>query len=396
MSHPPITTDTDGTRGPLSGIVVVDLSRVLAGPYCTMFLADLGATVIKIESPKGDDTRQWKPPAVDGKSTYFLSINRNKHSIALDLSKEEDLETAYALIDRADVLVENFKPGGLKKFGLDASQTAKRWPDLIHASITGFGKKGGEKLPGYDLLAQALSGFMHVTGEAEGHPQRAGFALFDVFTGLHAAVGVLAALYERGISGTGQSVEVNLLSSALSAMANQSAAYTAGGHEPMRMGNDHPSLFPYGPFKAADGNIVVCCGNDNQFRVFMDAIGATEVAEEDRYATMERRNANRDPLRTTIEQQLAAHTVSEWFDTLGAAGVCCAPILTVGGGVDYATKLGLDPVWDSGQPGDYPTVANPITLSATPALMRKPAPELDADAHAVKQWIRETNPRKDS
>lgn len=383
-------TELEEARGPLSGVVVADFSRVLAGPYCTMLLADLGATVIKIESPRGDDTRQWMPPSIDGQSTYFLSINRNKRSIALDLKNDEDLRTAYAIVDRADVLVENFKPGGLVRFGLDRSQTAERWPDLIHASITGFGTKGGATLPGYDLLVQALSGFMHVTGDADGHPQRGGFALFDIFTGLHAAVGILAALQERSATGTAQSVEVNLLSSALSAMVNQTVAFTAGGHEPYRMGNEHPSLFPYGPFAAGDGKIVICCGNNDQFAALMTAIGLPELITDGRFDSVERRNQNRAPLRTAIEKRLSGRTVDEWLDVLSAAGVCCAPILTVGGGVRYAEALGLNPIWVADDDDQYPTVANPITLSRTPAACRTAPPALNADAEYVRRWLGET------
>ena len=402
MNHSPTpaagnsANETGQARGPLSGIVVADFSRVLAGPYCTMFLADLGATVIKVESPKGDDTRLWMPPSIDGISSYYLSVNRNKQSIVLDLSKEEDLATAYEIVDRADVFVENFKPGGLKKFGLDKSQTAERWPDLVHASITGFGTKGGEKLPGYDLLAQATSGFMHVTGDPDGNPQRAGFALFDVFTGLHAAIGILAALHERSNSGKGQLVEVNLLSSALSAMVNQTAAFTAAGHEPQRMGNEHPSLFPYGPFAASDGDIIICCGNDNQFAAMSKAIGAPELLEDERYSSVENRNANRDPLRSAMEEKLSAGTVDEWFARLQDAGIACAPIYTVGGGIQYAEKLGLNPVWGTDDPGAHKTVANPITFSATPASYRTAPPALGADSDAVREWLRNTTPRKDS
>lgn len=397
MNHSSNTADTAGSapHGPLDGIVVADFSRVLAGPYCTMFLADLGATVIKVESPQGDDTRLWMPPSIDGISSYYISVNRNKQSIVLDLSKEEDLATAYDIVDRADVFVENFKPGGLKKFGLDKSQTLERWPGLIHASITGFGTKGGEKLPGYDLLAQATSGFMHVTGDPDGHPQRGGFALFDVYTGLHAAVGILAALHERNTSGRGQVIEVNLLSSALSAMVNQTAAYTAAKHEPQRMGNEHPSLFPYGPFKASDGEIVICCGNDNQFARMVTAIGAPDLLEDERYSSVENRNAHRDPLRSAMEHKLAARTVDEWFEVLREAGIACAPIYTVGGGVEYADKLGLEPIWGSREPGSFATVANPISFSETPAAYRSAPPALGADEDAVRQWLSQTTPRKD-
>src|SRR5699024_2952924 len=253
------------TKGPLSGLVVADLSRVLAGPYCTMLLADMGATVIKVESPGGDDTRAWRPPEHDGVSTYFMSINRNKRAIALDFNDQQDIQTVYDIIGRADVLVENFKPGGLEKFGLDPERVAQRWPELVHATITGFGTTGGASMPGYDLLAQAVSGMMTLTGEPDGEPQRAGVAIFDVMTGLHAALGIMGALRDRSVTGQGQHIGVNLLSSALSGMVNQTVGYAAGGSVPMRMGNDHPSLFPYGPLMASDSNIVICCGNEAQF-----------------------------------------------------------------------------------------------------------------------------------
>ena len=229
----------ESTPGPLSGVVVADFSRVLAGPYCTMLLADMGATVIKVEGPAGDDTRGFKPPSRDGVGTYYLSVNRNKHSIVLDLRDPADLETAYEIIDAADVFIENFKPGGLARFGLDPETVAERWPGLIHTSITGFGTAGGAHLPGYDLLVQGVSGFMSVTGSADGPPQRAGVAMFDVLTGLHAAVAVLGALHERDASGKGQHIHLDLLSSALSSLVNQTTGYAAAGNNPQRLGNDH-------------------------------------------------------------------------------------------------------------------------------------------------------------
>jgi len=215
--------------GPLSDLVIADFSRVLAGPYCTMLLADMGATVIKVESPGGDDTRSWLPPVRNAQSTYYLSINRNKHSIVLDFNDSEDLQLAQQIAARADLMIENFKPGTLKRFGLDYASTAATNPQVVYASISGFGPHEGAALPGYDLLAQAISGMMSLTGSADAEPYRTGVAMFDVMTGLHAAIGLLAALHHRTVSGQGQHVELNLLASALSGLVNQTAAYVIGG-----------------------------------------------------------------------------------------------------------------------------------------------------------------------
>lgn len=376
------------SSGPLAGIVVADFSRVLAGPYATMLLADLGATVIKVESPAGDDTRQWMPPARDGISTYYMSVNRNKHSVTLDLTDADDLETAYQIIDRADVFIENWKPGGLKKFGLDPASVAQRWPQVIHSSITGFGSAGGASMPGYDLLAQALSGMMEITGSPDGPPQRSGVAVFDVMTGMHAAIGILAALQERAGSGKGQHLEVNLLSSALSSLVNQTAGYAAAGNIPTRQGNDHPSLFPYGPFKAKDRELVITCGNDRQFGRLMEQLGHPELADDPRFLTMQDRNTNRETLREIIETQLAHDTAEAWFDKLQAVQVPCAPILGIDGGIEFATEIGLEPVVTAGT-GHHavPTIKHPINFSRTEATYDKAPPALGADSEAVRQWL---------
>src|SRR3712207_6066607 len=245
-------------RGPLAGLLVADFSRVLAGPYATMLLADLGAEVVKVESPAGDDTRSWAPPVRDGVSTYYLGVNRNKRSIALDLTDDDDAAAARELARRADVLVENFKPGGLARFGLDYATVAEGNPGIVYASISGFGSgPEGRKLPGYDLIVQAISGLMSLTGDPDGDPYRAGVAVFDVMAGLHATIGVLSALNLRRETGRGQHVEVNLLSSALSGLVNQTSAYVAGDVVPFRMGNSHPSLFPYEPLPCSDGDLIV-------------------------------------------------------------------------------------------------------------------------------------------
>lgn len=375
--------------GPLDGVVVADFSRVLAGPYATMMLADMGATVIKVESATGDDTRTWLPPVHEGVSTYYLSVNRNKHSIVLDLKTPEDLETANEILARADVFIENFKPGGLKKFGLDADTIATKYPHLVHASITGFGTEGGAELPGYDVLVQATSGLMSVTGNPEGEPQKAGVAIFDVVTGLHAAVGILGALHERKTSGRGQHVAVNLLSSALSGLVNQTSAYVAGGVTPTRMGNDHPSLFPYGPFQAADRAVMIACGNDTQFRRLAETIGAPQLGTDERFVSMSLRNSNRTQLRELIEAQLATSTADEWVEALRGAGIPCSLILTVSEGVEFATGLGLQPAQPTG-PEAVPTVKHPVDYSRSPIRYDKAPPSVGQDEAFVRNWLAET------
>lgn len=386
-------------RRPLDGVVVADFSRVLAGPYATMLLADMGATVIKVESPNGDDTRLWMPPERDGIGTYYLSVNRNKSSIALDLADEDDLRTAYAILDRADVFVENFKPGGLARFGLDAESVRERWPRLIHASITGFGTDGGASMPGYDLLVQGMSGFMHVTGHPDGDPQRAGVAIFDVVTGLHTAIGILAALLERRSSedGLGQHVAMNLLSSALSGLVNQTTSYAAAGNNPQRLGNDHPSLYPYGPFPTADQDLIICVGNNSQFARLVQTLGVPELAADPRFESVLLRNQNRDELRTLLVEALAAGTADHWFERLQAVGVPCAPILDIAQGVRRADDLGLEPVVQVGSPGtrQVPLIRNPVSFSRTPVAYAKAPPHLDEDAADVRAWLEATPARQD-
>ena len=385
-------------RRPLDGIVVADFSRVLAGPYATMLLADMGATVIKVESPNGDDTRLWMPPERDGIGTYYLSVNRNKSSIALDLADEQDLRTAYAILDRADVFVENFKPGGLARFGLDPESVRERWPRLIHASITGFGTAGGASMPGYDLLVQGMSGFMHVTGHPDADPQRAGVAIFDVVTGLHTAVGILAALLERQGSGDGlgQHVALNLLSSALSGLVNQTTGYAAAGDNPQRLGNDHPSLYPYGPFPTADQDLIICVGNDHQFARLVQTLGVPELAADPRFESVLLRNENRDELRVLMVEALAAGTADHWFERLQAVGVPCAPILDIAQGVQRADDLGLEPVVPVGAPGtrQVPLIRNPVSFSRTPVAYPKAPPHLDEDAADVRAWLDATPARR--
>ncbi|WP_327635552.1 CoA transferase [Kribbella sp. NBC_00482] len=374
-------------KGPLSGLLVADFSRILAGPYATMLLADLGADVVKVESPGGDDTRSWQPPVREGISTYYLAVNRNKRSIALDLKDPSDLAAAQELARRADVLVENFRPGGLARFGLDYETVAEGNARLIYASISGFGSgPGGAELPGYDLIVQAISGLMSLTGAPDGEPFRAGISVFDVMAGLHATIGVLSALNLRHETGRGQHVEVNLLSSALSGLVNQSSAYVAGGVVPLRMGNSHPSLFPYEPLPCADGELIITAGNNGQFRKLVEVLGVPELADDPRFDRNEMRTAHRDELRPLLVARLMTRTKLEWFRDIIAAGVPCGPINTVDGGVAFAEDIGLDPVVTV---GEIPTVRNPITFSDSAASYRLPPPDLDEHGAELRKWLME-------
>jgi crotonobetainyl-CoA:carnitine CoA-transferase CaiB-like acyl-CoA transferase len=370
--------------GPLSGIVVADFSRVLAGPYATMMLADLGAEVIKVESPSGDDTREWVPPVRGDVGTYFLAINRNKRSIALDLADEQDAAVAHALSERADVFIQNFRPGGLARFGLDYEAVSRRNPRVVYCSISGFGAAKGASLPGYDVLVQGMSGLMSITGDPGGPPYRSGISVFDVFTGLHSALGIVAALHHRDVTGQGQHIETNLLSSALSAMVNQTSAYVAGGVVPHRMGNSHLSLFPYEPLATGDGDLIIAVGNDRQFRKLAEALGAPGLADDERFRTVGRRNDNREELRPLLLERLAAKSAQEWFGILTDAGIACGPINDIRGGVELAGDLGLEPVVMA---GDVPTIRNPIRMSASPAHYDLPPPELNAHGGEIRAWL---------
>ena len=380
----------DDTAGPLQGLLVADFSRILAGPYASMLLADLGADVVKVESPGGDDTRTWRPPVHDGVSTYYLGVNRNKRSVALDLKDEAELGLAQELARRADVVLENFRPGGLARFGLDYDTVAAGNPGIVYASISGFGSGGGAALPGYDLIVQAMSGLMSLTGDPDGSPYRAGISVFDVMAGMHATIGVLAALNKRAETGAGQHVEVNLLSSALSGLVNHSSAVVAAGVVPYRMGNAHPSLFPYDALPTADREMIVAAGNDTQFRKLCEVLELTELVDDPRFAHNQDRTAHRDELRPFLVERLSTRTADEWFRPLIDAGVPCGPINTVDKGVAFAEELGLDPVVRVGV-GDraVPSVRNPITFSSTPAGYRLPPPTLDEHGDEIRDWLAE-------
>jgi crotonobetainyl-CoA:carnitine CoA-transferase CaiB-like acyl-CoA transferase len=379
---------TEQRRGPLDGLVVADMSRILAGPYCSMLLGDMGATVIKVEGPAGDDTRTWMPPVKDGVSTYYLSIGRNKRSVVLDFRDPDDRALAAELLRRADIAIENFKPGSLQKFGLDYETAAERNPRLVYLSISGFGTADGAWLPGYDLIVQAVSGLMSLTGDADGPAYRAGISVFDVMAGLHGLIGVLAALHQRSETGRGQHVEVNLLSSAMSGLVNQTAAYIAGGLVPRRMGNAHPSLFPYETMPTADRDVVITAGNDRQFRALCEVLGMTEVADDPRFATNADRTHRREELRPLLLEALAKWKADDLFLALNKAGVPCGPINTIGEGVELAESLGLAPRVELGTDGRTVTlVRNPIGFSDATLRYELPPPELGEHSEEIKAWL---------
>lgn len=375
-------------KGPLDGVLIADFSRILAGPYATMLMADMGAEVIKVEGPRGDDTRTWMPPVRDGVSTYYLGINRGKRSIALDLRDDADAEAARELARRADVLIENFKPGSLDRFGLGYEDVRAKNPGVVYASITGFGTGAGRDVPGYDLMVQAISGLMSLTGDPDGPPYRAGISVFDVMAGNHAVIGILAALRHRDATGEGQRVEVNLLSSALTGLVNHSSAYVAGDVVPYRMGNAHPSVFPYEPLPTADNDLIVSAANDGQFRKLCEVLGIAETADDPRFVRNADRTANREELRPVLVKRLATKGAVEWFDLLVAAGVPCGPINTIDGGFAMAERFELDPVVEVGE-GDraVPTTRHPIRFSATPVSYALPPPELDEHGEEIRKWL---------
>lgn len=379
---------TQNTAKPLEGLLVADLSRVLAGPYCSMLLADMGATVIKVESSGGDDTRTWVPPTKDGVATYYMSINRNKKSIVLDFGNPDDLALVKKLVSKADICLENFKVGGLKKFGLDYESVSVDNPSLVYLSISGFGTAEGAWLPGYDLIVQAVSGLMSLTGEPDGPPFRAGISVFDVMAGLHGTIGVLAALNQRNHTGKGQHVEVNLLSSAMSGLVNQTAAYTAAGVVPFRMGNAHPSLFPYEAMPTKDRDLIIAAGNDKQFHALCGVLGLDEVAKDPRFAINADRTKNREELRPYLLEKLAEWNSDDLFIALNKVGVPCGPINSIGDGVELAEKLGLRPRVTVGE-GDREVtlVRNPITFSDGDLDYRLPPPTLGEHSDEIRNWL---------
>ena len=316
---------------PLAGVRVVDLSRVLAGPYATMTLADLGADVVKIEHPAGgDETRTWGPPFAGGESAYFLSVNRGKRSVALDLKDPEGRELALELCARAEVVIENFRPGSAARLGLDYEAVRQRRPDVVYCTISGFGLREPTDRAGYDFTVQAESGLMAITGELNGEPMKFGVAIVDILTGLNAVTAILAALHRRDLTGEGDLVEVSLLDSAFAALVNVGANALLTGEEPQRYGNAHPSIVPYQPFRAVDGWIAVAAANDGLYARLCTAIERPDLAADERYATNEARVLNREPLIAELEVVFVGRSADEWERLLLAAGVPAGKIRGVG------------------------------------------------------------------
>jgi crotonobetainyl-CoA:carnitine CoA-transferase CaiB-like acyl-CoA transferase len=373
------------TPGTLDGIRVADFSRVLAGPLATMILADLGADVIKIERPgTGDDTRGWGPPwSQGGDSSYYLGVNRNKRSLVLDLKDPDDVAVGRALALRSDVVVENFRPGVMARAGLDHASLAAERPDMVTCRIAGIGR--GD-VAGYDFLAQAMGGLMSITGDPDGEPRKIGVALVDVMTGLHAAIGILAALRHRDRSGEGQLVEVDLLSTTLFALANQASNWLTAGVVAGRMGNRHPSIAPYETLRAADGPFVIAVGNDDQFKTLCDVIGAPTLADDERFVTNVARVTNRGPLAVALEAILVREGAAIWIDRLHARGIPCGMVNQVDQAFALAEEVGLEPV-ASFPEADIDTVANPLHLSRTPPTYRLPPPGLGEHSDEIRSEV---------
>ncbi|WCL53756.1 CaiB/BaiF CoA transferase family protein [Gimibacter soli] len=377
--------------GPLAGVKVLDLSRVLAGPWAGQLLADLGADVIKVERPgAGDDTRGWGPPYLkdkDGNETgeagYYLSANRGKRSIAIDISKPEGQAVIHKLARRADVLLENYKVGGLKKYGLDFESLKAECPGLVYCSVTGFGQTGPyADRAGYDFMIQAMGGLMSITGERDdkpgGGPQKVGVAVSDLTTGLYGVIGILAALRHRDLTGEGQHIDMALLDVTLGLLGNQNMNWFIGGNVPKRAGNAHANIVPYQDFATADGHIILAAGNDRQFKAFCEVAGDPALAENPRFATNRARVENREAVVPLVAALIAKKTTAEWIAILEDVAVPCGPINTIPQAFadPQVVSRGLAFELDHPLSGKVPQVACPIKFSGTPIVYEKAPPML--------------------
>jgi crotonobetainyl-CoA:carnitine CoA-transferase CaiB-like acyl-CoA transferase len=371
--------------GPLDGILVADFSRVLAGPLASMLLGDLGADVIKVERPDGgDDTRAWGPPWRDGESTYFLGLNRNKRSLALDLGDPGDAALARELAARADVLIESFRPGLMARWDLDGDSLREANPGLVTCSITAFGSGAGAALPGYDFLLQAMGGLMSITGEPDGRPLKVGSAVVDLVCGLLAVSGIQAALIERAGTGRGRHVEVSLMDAALTSLLNQGSGWIAGATVPGRMGNRHPSIVPYETFEAADRPFAVAAGNDRLFARLCEAVGRPELPADPRFATNEARVAHRDALGERLAAVFVTAGAAHWVDALRAAGVPAGLINGVDEAWALAQELGMEPV---AEVGGVPLAQPPLRLDGARPPVRRGPPRLDEHGEEIRAWL---------
>ncbi len=382
------------SNGPLKGVKVLDLSRILAGPTCTQLLGDLGASVIKIENPStgGDDTRQWGPPYVEDEagnrsdlSAYFMSANRNKKSVAIDIATPEGQAEIKRLASHADILIENFKPGGLAKYGLDYNSLSQDLPGLVYCSISGYGQTGpNSSKPGYDLMAQGYGGIMSLTGDPEGAPMKVGVGIADVMCGMYATVGILAALRHRDLTGEGQQIDLALVDAQISWLINEGTNYLTSGQVPQRRGNGHPNIVPYEVYETADGHVILAVGNDSQFRRFCAFIGHADLADDARFATNPARLQHRDALNAILRPAMKQHPTTTVISELEARKVPVGPVQT------------LDQVFDTdqvaarkmkiamqAQPGEVNLIGNPLNLSRTPVTYRHAPPVFGADTDDI-------------
>ncbi len=389
------------TSNALTGIRVLDLSRILAGPSATQLLGDLGADVVKVERPlEGDDTRKWGPPYIKdtsgkptGESAYYLAANRNKRSIAIDIASPEGSGLVHRLLNRADVLVENYKAGGLAKYGLAYDQLKEKYPSLIYCSITGFGQTGPyAKRPGYDFLAQGMGGIMSITGEPDGQPMKLGVGIADIMTGMYAAVGILAALQHRHATGHGQHIDISLLDTQVSWLVNAGTNYLADRQLPPRLGNGHPNIVPYQVFSTLDYPMILAVGNDSQFRRFCEVAGLPELASDDRYATNIMRILHREQLCGLIEDRLKTRQRLSWLDELEAAGVPSGPVNNLAQVFEdpqvkaRGGELRMPCEWAEG--GEIGLLANPLHMSRTPPTYQRPPPRLNEhEADVLAGWL---------
>ncbi|MEM6711336.1 MAG: CoA transferase [Pseudomonadota bacterium] len=388
------------SKGPLDGLIVLDMSRILAGPTCTQLFGDLGATVIKIEHhERGDDTRSWGPPFVadkDGKNTdlssYFMSANRNKLSVTVDIATPEGQQTIHRIAERADVVVENFKPGGLVKYGLDPATLRATHKQLVICSISGFGQSGpNSEKPGYDLMAQGFSGMMALTGPTEGGPTKVAVGIADVMCGMYAAVGVLAALRHRDATGEGQLIDLALVDSAMAWTINEGVAHLTTGKPRPRRGDQHPTIVPYQTFTCSDGYVLVAVGNDSQYKRFCDVLGRSDLANDPRYVSNPQRLAHRETLIPILADILATWSRDVLVAELETNGVPAGPVQTLEEAFasDQAKARDMSIAMDKDDTKDdaVALIGNPLKFSATPVTYRRPPPHLGEDTHAVLQWL---------
>ena len=362
---------------PLQGIHVLDLSRVLAGPYCTMVLGDLGADVIKVEPPEGDETRAWGPPFAEGESAYYLCVNRNKRGIVINLKTDEGKKILRDLALQSDVLVENFRPGTLEKFGLDFATLHELNPKLIYCSITGFGQTGSMRdKPGYDFMIQALGGLMSITGEPEGEPMKTGVAVVDLFAGQNAIIAILAALQARTLTGQGQRLDIALFDSQLGWLANVASNYLISGKLPKRHGNAHPNIVPYQSFQASDGWFAIAVGNDRQFARMCEMLGQPELATDEKFATNSARVQNRTEIINLLVSTFKTASVSEWLKKLDEAEIPCGPINNFEQVFSMPNVKEREMLVKMDHPtiGEFPLVGSPLKMSDTPVEYRLPPP----------------------